>query len=97
MPVLSGTTSGSIIGTAYRIPSLIQSFVLTNMTVGAITVNVSIIEEGTNNLVTIAPIEIAANDTYTSDVPILMKAGFTVYIVTSGELDYYFTITDPNK
>ncbi len=97
MPVISGTTTGSIAGTVYRIPSLIKSFVLTDMTAGVITVNVSVIEWDTNNMVTIAPIEIAASSSYTSDVPILMKAGFTVYIVTSGELDYYFTITDPDK
>lgn len=92
MPVLQGNTSGSIIGVPYNIPSEIKSFVLTNMTGGSITVSVSIIEFDTNNKVSIAPISIAANDTYTSNVPIKMLAGYTIYIITSGSLDYYFSI-----
>jgi hypothetical protein len=93
MPVLSGNTTGSIAGEVYNIPATIRSFVLTNKTGGSITVTVAIIEQGTNNtVVSVAPTVIAANDTYTSDVPILMRAGFTIYISTSGSLDYYFTI-----
>ena len=93
MPILQGNTSGSIIGVPYNIPSTIESFVLTNMTGGSITVAVSIIEYGTNNKVSIAPLTIAANDCYTSSVPIKMLAGYTIYIVTSGSLDYYFSIS----
>lgn len=92
MPILQGNTSGSIIGVPYNIPSEIKSFVLTNMTGGDITVTVSIIEFDTDNKVTIAPTTIAANDSYTCDVPIKMLAGYTIYIVTSGSLDYYFSI-----
>lgn len=92
MPVLKGNTTGSIIGVPYNIPSTIQSFVLTNMTGGSITVAVSIIEFDTNNKVSIAPLTIAANNCYTSDVEIKMLAGYTIYIVTSGSLDYYFSI-----
>jgi len=92
MPVLQGNTTGSIIGVPYNIPSVIKSIVLTNMTGGNITVSVSVIEFDTNNKVTIAPTVIAANDNYTSDVPIKMLAGYTIYLTTTGSLDYYFTI-----
>lgn len=92
MAVLKGNTSGSIIGIPYNIPSTITSFVLTNMTGGSITVAVSIIEYGTNNKVSIAPTTIAANSVYVSNAPITMLANYTIYIVTSGSLDYYFSI-----
>ncbi len=92
MPVLQGNTSGSIVGVPYNIPSTIKSIVLTNMTGGAITVALYIIEYGTNNKTTIAPTEIAANESYTTDVPIKMLAGYAVYIITTGSLDYYISI-----
>ncbi len=92
MPVISGTTSGSIAGIPYDIPSTISSFYLTNMTGGSISVTVSISSNETGNSIALFNQDIAANDTYKSDVPILLLAGFTILIVTSGSVDYFFSI-----
>ncbi len=92
MPVLSGTTSGSIAGIPYNIPSTISSFYLTNMTGGSISVSVSIVSNETGGSVALFNQDIAANDTFKSEVAIKLLAGFTVLISTSGELDYFFSI-----
>lgn len=92
MPTLSGTTTGSIAGIPYNIPATISSFYLTNKTGGSITVTVSISSNDTGSNVALFSQAIAANDTYKSDVPILLLAGFTILIVTSGSVDYFFSI-----
>lgn len=92
MPTLSGNTTGSIAGIPYDIPSTISSFYLTNKTGGSITVTVSISSNDTGSNVALFSQAIAANDTYKSDVPILLLAGFTILIVTSGSVDYFFSI-----
>jgi hypothetical protein len=94
MPTLSGNTTGSIAGIPYNIPATISSFYLTNKTGGSITVTVSISisSNDTGNNVALFSQAIAANDTYKSDVPILLLAGFTILIVTSGSVDYFFSI-----
>lgn len=92
MPTLSGNTTGSIAGIPYNIPATISSFYLTNKTGGSITVTVSISSNDTGSNVALFSQAIAANDTYKSDVPILLLAGFTILIVTSGSVDYFFSI-----
>jgi hypothetical protein len=93
MPVLSGNTSGSIIGIPYNIPCTIESIVLTNMTGGAVTATLSIIEFGTNNKVAVVSESLAANASFRTDVPIKVLAGFTAYLVVSGSTDYYLSVT----
>ena len=92
MPVLQGNTSGSIIGIPYNIGCTIKSVSLTNMTAGAITVTLSVIEYGTNDKVAIIYKALAANENYITDVPFRLLAGFTAYLVVSGSCDYYITI-----
>lgn len=92
MPVLQGNTTGSIAGVVYNIPSTIISFSLTNMTGGAISVGVYISAHAITQNVQIAPLTIAAGDTFQSSVPIKMLAGYTILLTTSGSLDYYFSI-----
>ncbi len=92
MPVLQGNTSGSIAGIPYNIPSKIISFTLTNMTGGSISATVAISSNSTGISVIIAPLTIAVGDTYVNDAPIVMLSGYTILLVTSGSLDYYFSI-----
>ena len=91
--VLSGNATGSIIGIPYNVGSTIESVSLTNMTGGAITATLSIIEFGTNNKVAVIYKALAANETYITDVPIRVLAGFTAYLVVSGSCDYYLSIS----
>ena len=92
MPILSGNATGSIIGVPYPLPCTIESIALTNMTAGAVTVVLSIIEFGTNNKVAIYSASLAANASFLTDVPIKLAAGFTAYLVVSASVDYYISI-----
>lgn len=92
MPVIQGTTSGSVAGVAYNIPSKIVSYRVCNKTAGAITVTVSIVELGVGNIRNIGYHSLAANacDGLVSDI--ILPAGFTVYLAASGSCDYWFSI-----
>ena len=92
MPVFSGNTTGSVLQVAYGIPSKIVSFSLSNKAAGNITVYLAI--RTNNGDVTILPdgLVLAEDDTYTSDVPIVLPSGFSIFITTSGSLDYFFSI-----
>lgn len=92
MPVLSGNTSGSIIGIPYNIPCEVVSYSLTNQTGGAITATLSIIEYGTNNIIDWKYYSLAANASESSDIKFKLLNGFTVYLVVSGSCDYVFNI-----
>lgn len=92
MPVIQGTTSGSVAGVAYNIPSKIVSYRVCNKTAGAITVTVSIVEQGVGNIRNIGYYSLAANacDGFVGDI--ILPAGFTVYLAASGSCDYWFSI-----
>jgi len=92
MPVIQGTTSGSVAGVAYNIPSKIVSYRVCNTTAGAITVTVSIVEQGVGNIRNIGYYSLAANacDGLTADI--VLPEGFTVYLAASGSCDYWFSI-----
>lgn len=92
MPVIQGTTSGSVAGVTYNIPSKIVSYRVCNKTAGAITVTVSIVEQGVGNIRNIGYYSLAANacDGFVGDI--ILPAGFTVYLAASGSCDYWFSI-----
>jgi hypothetical protein len=92
MPVIQGTTSGSVAGVAYNIPSKIVSYRVCNKTAGAITVTVSIVELGVGNIRNIGYHSLAANacDGLTADI--ILPTGFTVYLAASGSCDYWFSV-----
>lgn len=92
MPVLQGNTTGSIAGIPYNIPSEIKSFSLTNKSGGSITVTVSIASNNTGTRVDICSVSINTLETYINNTPILMLSEYTIYLVTSGSVDYYFSI-----
>jgi len=92
MPVIQGTTSGSVAGVTYNIPSKIVSYRVCNKTAGAITVTVSIVEQGVGNIRNIGYYSLSANacDGFVGDI--ILPAGFTVYLAASGSCDYWFSI-----
>lgn len=92
MPVIQGTTSGSVEGVAYNIPSKIVLYRVCNKTAGSITVTVSIVEQGVGNIRNIGYYSLAANacDGFAGDI--ILPAGFTVYLAASGSCDYWFSI-----
>lgn len=91
--VKKGNTTGSIALVALNIPSRIVSFSLSNKTGGAITITVYI-SDGVGTDIAITPLSysLEANEQYLEDAPIEVSANNSIYIVSSGSVDYYFTI-----
>ena len=94
MPIISGNTSGSISQVVANIPSEIISYSLVNKTAGAITVTVYIIETGVSQVaITPYQVSLAAGEAYVSDTKVLVLANRSIHVVTSGSVDYYFSIS----
>lgn len=93
MPVFSGNTTGSILQVAYNIPSTSMSFSLVNKSGGSITVNLYI-SNGVGTDVSIVPSNLTLDDgdTVYSDSNIRIIAGSSIFITTSGSLDYYISL-----
>lgn len=92
MPVFSGNTAGSILQVAKNIPSGVLSFRITNMTAGDITVNIYVVDSGTSVSVINKDYIMNAGDMRLEDKFIKLLAGSSIFIITSGSLDYYFSI-----
>jgi hypothetical protein len=90
MSVFAGNTSSSAISDSYDIATDIKSFSLVNKTGGTINVTVSILYGSTN--VSVYKGQLSANGSYRDDVPQRLLKERTVYVLTDGSLDYYFTI-----
>lgn len=91
MPVFKGTTSGSITSSALNIPSTVKSYTLTNKTGGALSVTVAIVEPNVSTTY-IRTESVAANSTVYGSDEIVLKSGFYILVIASGEFDYYFSI-----
>lgn len=92
MPVLHGTTTGSIAGVSYNIPAKVVSYRVCNKTAGAITVTVAFVELGVGNITNVGYHSLAANACEGLDVDLMMPVGWAVYLAASGSCDYWFTI-----
>jgi hypothetical protein len=92
MPVFSGSTSTSALSTAYNIPATIKSFSITNKSGGAVTVNVSVLYGSTNIWVTELNKSLAAGEILEDSKEIKLLAGRQIYVLVSGQCDYYFSI-----
>jgi hypothetical protein len=88
MAVFRGSGTGTINSTAYNIPATINSFSITNIEGGNITVSVRI--DGI--LVTALDFTLKDGQAYIRDSAIRMKSNDIISIDTSGEIEYYFTI-----
>ena len=93
MPVLSGSTSGSIKSVALNIPSNVRWFGVYNKSGGAGIVQLGVVVSGVN--VFFKNINLAAVGTANSSVDELVDvrviAGSQIIIVTTVAIDYYFT------
>lgn len=94
MPTFEGNTSTSAVSTAKNIPATIISFSLVNKTNGTITVSVSLLFGSSN--IYIYSGTIAANATYTDSTKRILPTGDVLYVLTTGSLDYFFSITGIN-
>ena len=91
MPVFKGSVSGSILQVAKNIPSEIISFSLVNETAGALTATVYIRDEDGNDTA-ISNVSVAANSEYVSDVKRKVLGNTSIYLITTGQISYYFSI-----
>jgi hypothetical protein len=93
MPVLKGNTSGSINLVGYNIPSTIESFSIVNKDASSVTVTVYISDgDGNDVAITALNYSLSVGQAYVRKNPIRVLPNNYIYIVTSGEIDYYFTI-----
>lgn len=95
MPVLSGTTSGSIRSEALNIPCKIKSFSVYNNAGSGTNVNTGIHVEDVSELFMFQDV-LAANGSANSSAyhltDIIVEKGAQIVIVASQSVDYYFTI-----
>lgn len=97
MPVFSGSISGSIKSTAYRLPCTIKSIGVWNRSGGAIVVNLGITDENGTDVYFKAYNLAASGSADSSDLAltdIKVLANWQVLVVASGECDYYISISD---
>jgi hypothetical protein len=93
MPVFKGTTGSSVSSGTYNVPCEIKTFVIVNKSGGAITLNASIVVGST--LVSLLPYNLVLDtgDTVYEDAPIKILSDFSIYLTTTGNVDYYFSIS----
>ena len=92
MPVFKGNTSGSVLQVAYNIPAELVSFTLVNKTGGAITVNVYIKDSNVDTAIIPLNLSLAAGASYYSETKTILLKETSIYLTTSGSVDYYFSI-----
>jgi hypothetical protein len=93
MPVLKGNTSGSINLVGYNIPSTIESFSIVNKDELDVSVTVYVSDgEGSDVAITALSYNLSPGQAYIRKNPILVLPNNYIYIITSGSIDYYFTI-----
>lgn len=94
MPVISGTTSGSIKSTALNIPCTIKSFSLYNKTGGSVSASIGVVVSGTDRYIhhsTLAAMG-STDSSFLVETNIGVPAYAQILIVASGEVDYFITI-----
>ncbi len=92
MPVFKGNTTGSIMSQEFDIPAKIRYYTLTNVSGGSITVSMFIIADGSAVHQLPYGLTLDDGDMVVCDDEILLLEAFTINIITSGSLDYYFTL-----
>ena len=85
MPVFSGNTTGSVTQVAYNIPSGVMSFSLVINSTGSLTMSV-------NNIKIFTATSLDTGDKVYNDAPIRVLAGQSIFLITSGDVDYYISI-----
>lgn len=96
MPVFKGTTSGSVAGIAYNIPSRLTAYRLCNTNGGNITVTVSIVQLGVGNPVQIIGQTINSGECIGGTLDLIMPEGWGVYLAASSSCDYWFNVEPLN-
>lgn len=92
MPIVSGNISGSIRSIAYNIPSTVKWFSVQDKSGAGATVRLAIVVSGRE--IYFKTIVLAANASSGELVDIRLLANSQILIVTSAEIDYYFSL-DP--
>jgi arylsulfatase A-like enzyme len=94
MPVFKGQGSGDIYSGVYNIPSMIQSFSLVNTSGGSVTTTVYVADGTPTDLAAITAIDLTlkVGQAYVREMPIKIAKNEQIHIVSSGTIDYYFSI-----
>lgn len=89
MAVRQGTVSGSVATVAFNIPCRILSAYLTNRSGADLIVNVYVVTDTGDRK--IVDTTMVSRLVYVLDVPLILKAGWYLIIVSNGSLDYFFS------
>lgn len=94
MPLIQGTTSGSIKSVALKIPCRIKSFSLFNRTSGTVVSSIGVVISGTDRYIYQANLAAvgSANSSYLVKTDILVPANAQILVVASGSIDYVITV-----
>jgi uncharacterized protein YdaL len=92
MPVFQGNTSGSVYSVARNIPCSVVSYRLYNKTGGSITVQVTIVAYSQRVETTVANMTLTTGQVYEDSVLLKVPVNASIHVISSGSVDYYFSI-----
>lgn len=89
--VFKGTTSGSIYSSEMQAATKIKSYSIVNKTGSSVSVSVVVVEPGVEETY-INSVSIDDSLQYSTNIELVLLKGFIIHIITSGQVDFYFTI-----
>lgn len=96
MPVFKGNTSTSALSGAYENALDIVSLKVENKSAGTVTINISILYGSTNVLLTPYNLSLTVGQGWEDDDIINLLPGYQIYVLVTGNCDYYFSLKDSN-
>jgi hypothetical protein len=92
MAVIKGTDSGTIDLSSYNVPYTIRSFTITNIEPSTIDVTIYISDGTSDFAISALDYSLKANQAYVRSSPIYVDKDNHIRIISTGTIDYYFSI-----
>ncbi len=92
MGVIQGNTTGSISSVPFNIAAKIIGGRLVNRSSGSITVNLYVATDTGDREITPLNLLLISGSVWVLDEKIILKPGYYLIIITSGSVDYYFSV-----
>jgi len=91
MSLLRGNTSTTVSSAVYNIPAQVTTYFFTNMTAGAIDVEMAV-EDLTPTIFMVLKVTLAADETKQYNIPVQILPNDKINITVTGSCDYYLNI-----